>query len=370
LKPPVHSSSDEPGDDVEKRKAEHLRLASSPEVGARVSPGWDDVQLVHEALPRADLAAIDMSVDFLGRRLSAPLLIAGMTGGHGSARAVNAVLARAAQRHGLAMGLGSQRAGLNNPALAPTYAVAREEAPDAFLIANIGAAQLVSQSSGKTLETAHLQMAVDMIGADALAVHLNFLEESVQPEGDRRAVGLREALAAALRLLEVPGIAKETGAGMSRATALELRELGFSALDVGGAGGTSFAAVEGRRAKDRGDRRGERLGHVFHDWGVPTAVSVVAAGAAGLPLIATGGVRSGLHAAKAIALGASLVGVARPLLQAAMEGDDAVDEWITHFIEELRVAVFLTGGTSVADLARAPRVVLGDTRRWLEDLGY
>jgi isopentenyl-diphosphate delta-isomerase len=370
LKPPAHSSSGDPGNDVEKRKAEHLRLASSPEVGARVSPGWDDVQLVHQALPRTDLGEIDLSVEFLGRHLNAPLLIAAMTGGHSSAHAVNAALARAAQRHGLAMGLGSQRAGLNNPAVAHTYAVARQEAPDAFLIANIGAAQLVSQGSGKSLEPAQLQQAVDMIGADALAVHLNFLEESVQPEGDRRAAGLREALAAAIHLLSVPAIAKETGAGMSRETALELRDLGFSALDVGGAGGTSFAAVEGRRAKDRGDRRGERLGQVFHDWGVPTAVSVAAASAAGLPLVATGGVRSGLHAAKAIALGASLVGVARPLLQAALEGDEAVDEWITHFIEELRVAVFLTGGTSVADLSRAPRVILGDTRRWLEDLGY
>ncbi len=361
--------TDTGGDDVEQRKAEHLRLVTSRDVTSRTTPGWSDVRLLHHPLPAADLPAIDLSTDFLGRRLRAPLAIAAMTGGHEAASDINERLARAAQRHGVAMGLGSQRAALRDPRLARTYTVAREVAPDAFLIANIGAAQLVPQDSGAPLGPAQLADAVAMIQANALAIHLNFLEETIQPEGDRRAAGLREALARATASVAVPAIAKETGAGISRRAALDLRALGFRALDVGGLGGTSFAAVETARAEARGDSRRATLGRVYGEWGIPTAVSIVAASAAGLPLIATGGVRTGLDAAKAIALGASLVGVARPLLSAALEGDASVEAWITQFLEELRVAIFLSGGACVADLRSVLRVVLGDTRAWLDDLG-
>ena len=356
-------------DEVEQRKAEHLRLVTGGDSASRISPGWADVHLVHHSLPAADLPTIDLSVDFLGHRLGTPLVIAAMTGGHRAAADVNARLARAAQRHRLAMGLGSQRAALRNPDLSRTYAVAREAAPDAFLIANVGAAQLVPQDSGAALTPRQLNDAVAMIGANALAIHLNFLEETIQPEGDRRASGLREAIGRAVEAAAVPTIAKETGTGMSRQAAADFRRLGFHALDVGGLGGTSFAAVEAARAEARGDVRRAGLGHVYRDWGIPTAVSIVAARAAGLPLIATGGIRSGLDAAKALALGASVVGVARPLLAAALDGDAAVDGWIEQFQEELRVAIFLTGGARVQDLRAVPRVVLGDTRRWLDELG-
>lgn len=363
-------SSTDAREEIARRKGEHLRVAAQADVEAVQSAGWDDVRLVHEALPREDLAAIDLGTGFLGRRLAAPLLISAMTGGHPSAGEVNAVLARAAERHGVAMGVGSQRAALQNPSLSATYQVARESAPSATLIANVGAAQLVPQSGRPALGLEEVRRAVSMIRADALAIHLNFLEEAVQTEGDRCARGVREALSLAAGLGEVPVIAKETGAGFSRSTALELAGLGFRALDVGGLGGTSFAAVEGTRAEAHGDRRGARVGQVYREWGIPTAVSLLAARPAGLPLIATGGVRSGLDAAKALALGASLVGVARPLLAAALEGDAAVDEWVTGFLDELRMAVFLTGGRSVADLAEVPRAITGDTRSWLDDLGY
>ena len=333
-------------------------------------PGWADIRLVHHGLPRADVAAIDLGSNFLDHRLRAPLVIASMTGGHVDARTVNTRLGAAAERWGLAMGVGSQRAALRTPALVPTYAAARRAAPTAFLIANLGAAQLVPQESGPPLTPSQIADAIGMIGANALAIHLNLLEETIQPEGDRRVTGLREALVRAVDSIAVPVIAKETGAGLSRDVALELRELGVRALDVGGAGGTSFAAIEAARAAARGDHGRAQLGAVYHEWGVPTAVSVVAARAAGLPIIATGGVRSGLDAAKAIALGATLVGVGRPLLLAALEGEKALDVWIAQFLEELRVAVFLTGGRRVADLAEVPRVILGSTRAWLEDLGY
>jgi isopentenyl-diphosphate Delta-isomerase len=359
-----------PSSDIRGRKLEHLEVAAGAGVEAGRGPGWEDVELVHAALPRIDLAAVSLETAFLGRALRAPLVIASMTGGHPATHRVNAVLAGAAERHGLAMGVGSQRAALWDPSLAGTYTIAREAAPGAFLIANLGAPQLVAQGEEAPVSADDVRRVVDMIEADALAVHLNFLEEAVQTGGDRQVAGLREALAAAARESPVPAIAKETGAGLSRESALELASLGFAALDVGGRGGTTFAAVEAKRAERHGDPRGARVGHVYRDWGIPTAASIVGASAAGLPMIATGGVRTGLDAARALALGASLVGVARPLVQAALDGPEAVDAWIVQFLDELRVAVFLSGSVTVEDLRRVPRVILGDTRRWLEDLGY
>ncbi len=227
---------------IEARKADHLRLSASGDVDALAGPGWDDVRLVHEALPEVDQCAIDLSVSFLGRDLRAPLVIAGMTGGHRTAHDVNAVLARAAERHGLAMGVGSQRAALRRAELAYTYTVVRASAPTAFLIANIGAPQLIAQGDVSPLRLDEVSAAIEMIRADALAVHLNFLQESVQPEGERRALGCAAAIAGVVAQVAVPVLAKETGAGMSQTTAVRLRDLGVKALDVGGVGGTSFAA--------------------------------------------------------------------------------------------------------------------------------
>jgi isopentenyl-diphosphate Delta-isomerase len=357
-------------DEVERRKGEHLQVAASGDVEAPVGPGWSDVHLVHSALPAVSLDEIELSTELLGHTLRVPLVIAAMTGGHPAALQINRRLAAAAERHGLAMGVGSQRAALRRPELAPTYAVAREAAPTAFLLGNLGAAQLIAQASGDVVDAGGIRRAVEMIGAGALAIHLNFLEELVQTEGDRRATGIREALRAAVAASPVPVVAKETGAGLSRDVAVELAHLGFSALDVGGAGGTSFAAVEMKRAAERGDLRGVRFGQAFRDWGLPTVVSLAGAAAAGLPVIATGGVRSGVDAAKALALGATVVSVGRPLLVAALAGDAELDEWIEHFAEELRGAAFLCGVASCRELRRVPRVVGGETRRWLDDLGY
>jgi isopentenyl-diphosphate Delta-isomerase len=355
---------------IERRKADHLRLSARGDVEASASAGWADVHLVHEALPEIDQCDVDLSVEFLGRRLTAPLLIAGMTGGHRTAHDVNAVLAHAAEKYGLAMGVGSQRAALRRPDLAFTYTVVRQAAPSALLIANVGAPQLIAQDDAAALARAEISSAIEMIEADALAVHLNFLQESVQPEGERRARGVARAIADLVTRVEVPVIAKETGAGISRDTALWLRDLGVRALDVGGSGGTSFAAVEGLRAEAQGELGSQRLGEVLRDWGLPTAVSVAGASATGLPIIATGGVRSGLDAARALALGATLVGVARPLLQAALEGQAAVDGYIEQFLTELRTVLFLTGSVDAAALRMKTRVVLGATQQWLTQLGY
>ncbi len=356
-------------DEIERRKGEHLRVTAQADVTTRRSAGWADVQLVHNALPEVDLDAVDLRADFLGHRLGAPLVIAAMTGGHAEAGRINAIFARAAERFGLAVGVGSQRAGLRNPALAATYAVVRAEAPTAFVVANVGAAQLVDQASGPALSAEQVEAAVAMVQANALAVHLNFLEELVQTEGDRRAAGCHDAIRTLASRISVPIIGKETGAGMSAAAARALVDAGAAALDVGGVGGTSFAAVEGLRAEMHGDPRGAHLGAMFRDWGLPTAVSVVQAAGLGVPVIATGGVRSGLDAAKALALGATLVGVARPLLQAALEGgDQAVGAWIERFLLELRGALFLTGSRQLAAVRETPPVVLGETAEWLRQL--
>jgi isopentenyl-diphosphate delta-isomerase len=211
---------------------------------------------------------------------------------------------------------------------------------------------------------------IEMIGADAIALHLNYLEESVQPEGQTRASGIEAAIGRLVRQSSVPVIAKETGAGISGAVALRLKRLGVKAIDIGGVGGTSFAAIEGLRATDRGDLARARLGQVFRDWGLPTVVALVGAARSGLPVIATGGVRSGLDAAKALALGATAVGVGRPLLQAALEGADAIDRWLAQFALELRTATFLSGVERARDLAGRTPVVSGETRAWLDQLGY
>ncbi|MBI4494977.1 MAG: type 2 isopentenyl-diphosphate Delta-isomerase [Chloroflexi bacterium] len=356
--------------EVEARKLEHLEVATTLDVNTHRGPGWQDIHLLHQPLPELDVEELNLSIELLGRRLRYPVVISAMTGGHERAHELNAILARAAQRFGLAMGLGSQRAALKDPNLAYTYRVAREQAPDALLIANIGAAQLIPQSRPQPLTVDQLQGLVEMIGADALAIHLNWLEEAIQTEGDRRARGCLEAIEHVAHSIRVPLIVKETGAGLSRPVGKRAIEAGAAALDVGGVGGTSFAAVEAIRAERRGDARGARLGDVFRDWGIPTAVAVVEVADLGRPVVATGGLRTGLDAAKALALGATAVGIARPLLQAAVQGDDALAAWLTQFLEELRVAMFLTGSARPEQLRQARRVITGETAAWLQQLGY
>jgi isopentenyl-diphosphate delta-isomerase len=357
-------------EEIARRKGEHLQLAAEGDVESRSSAGWEDVHLVHDALPAVDAKDVDVGARFLGHALRLPLVIAGMTGGHGRAIAVNELLARVAERTGIAIGVGSQRAALRDPSLSATYSIVRENAPHAFVIANVGISQLVKQDSGPALTLKDVEKIVRMVKADALALHLNYLEESVQPEGQTRAKGSDAAVRALTRRSPVPVIAKETGAGITQEVARRLRRLGVKAIDVGGVGGTSFAAIESLRAAAQGNTQRRSLGESFRDWGVPTAVAVVGSAASGLPVIATGGVRSGLDAAKALALGATVVGVGRPLLQAALKSEAAVLEWIAAFELELRTAIFLSGVRRAADLPRASVVITGRSQAWLEQLGY
>lgn len=357
-------SAEEPA--ISRRKREHVEVAVSlPDTDGA---GWGDIRLVHHALPDVDLSDVDLAAPFLGSTLSMPLVIPGMTGAHAAATEVNASLARAAQREGLAIGVGSQRAALLHPELARSFSVVRTEAPDALVIANIGVSQLVEQEERGAFGADEIAAVVNMVQADALAVHLNFLEEVVQPEGQTRALGAIGAIGRLVQTCPVPVIAKETGAGISRTVAELLAGAGVAAIDVGGFGGTSFLHIESARAQAWGDGRRVSLGEAFQDWGIPTAVSVAAC-APVLPTLAVGGVRTGADAAKALALGAVAVGVGRPLIERALEGDDAVADWIATFRAQLLVATFLSGARSVGDLRQVPRVVVGQTLQWLDQLG-
>jgi len=354
---------------IERRKREHMELALGKGVQGSRSAGWDDVYLVPASLPELSANDVDTRITFFGHELQAPIVISGMTGGHPAAKEINGTLAEAAQELGLAMGLGSQRAAVVDPSLADTYSIARDKAPSAFLVANIGVSQLVPQGGRPSLTDSQVSETVDMVRAQALAIHLNVLEEMVQTEGDRKSDGYLSGIAEVVRTSPVPVIAKETGCGMDRESATLLSRAGVSALDIGGTGGTSFALVEAKRAEDIGDLRGARLGRAFAEWGIPTVPAVLETRACGLPVIATGGVRSGLDVAKALALGADMVGIARPLLQAARLGIDALIQELSMLIEELRLAMLLSGAATVRDLRRRHPVLTGFSQEWARQRG-
>ncbi|MGD9713630.1 MAG: type 2 isopentenyl-diphosphate Delta-isomerase, partial [Thermomicrobiales bacterium] len=308
-----------------------------------VQNGFERFTFRHSALPEVDFADIDLAVDFLGRRLSAPILISSMTGGVAHGWEIIRRLAMAAQAMGCAMGVGSQRAAIEDPARERYFAV-RDIAPDILLFANLGAIQL---NYGFGID--HCRRAVEMIGADALILHLNPLQEALQPDGDRNFSSLAGKIEAVCATLEVPVVVKEVGSGISESVARTLVECGVAAIDVSGSGGTSWSAVEHFRATDPVWRSVSRT---FADWGIPTAESLlmVRKSAPSVPVIASGGMRNGIEAAKALALGASVVGFAGPLLRAAAIGEDATFEALQTLREELRLAMFCTGSRRVADL--------------------
>lgn len=335
-------------DVIRDRKDQHLDVVLSGGGRHARDAGFDAIRFVHEALPDLDYAKIDLGVDFLGRSLKAPFLISSMTGGPARAEAINAHLAEAAQHLGIALAVGSQRGAMEGGADGGLNASLRNRAPDTPILANIGAAQL---TQGFGVEQARRVM--EMIGADALIIHLNPLQEACQPEGDRDWWGVGAALEALIRKLDAPVVIKETGAGISATTARRLIDMGAAAIDVAGAGGANWGLIEGERATEPSDKAHAL---VFADWGIPTARAIAEARAAcpDAVIIGSGGVRNGLDAAKAIRLGADLVGQAAGVLEAATVSTDAV---VSHFhlaIRQLRTACFCTGSASLADLKRAP----------------
>lgn len=341
---------------IDQRKADHIRINLDENVQfPQLTTGLEHYHFVHQALPELDLGEIDTSLPLFGKQLAAPLLVSSMTGGTAEAQRINRNLARAAQAQRLAMGLGSQRAGIEQADLVASFRV-RDVAPDLLLFANLGAVQL---NAGYGVD--ECRRAVEMVEADALILHLNPLQEAVQAEGDVNWRGLARKIERVCRSLPVPVIAKEVGWGISAQTARLLIESGVAAIDVAGAGGTSWSQVEMHRAPSE---RLRRLAAAFADWGIPTAESLVTVkrlcaelGRANLLLFASGGIRTGQDVAKCVALGASLVGLASPFLKRAVDSAEAVVEEMETLIAELRITMFCSGAGTL-DQLRQPGVLV------------
>jgi isopentenyl-diphosphate delta-isomerase len=350
---------------TENRKAEHIKICLNEKAQARkATAGFEDVQFIHRALPEIDKEKIDLSTTVFGHKFSAPLIVGAMTGGTAEATRINAAIAEAVETLQLGMGVGSQRAAIENPELANTFTIARKKAPTAFLIANIGGIQLVRGYGLK-----EVKKAVEMIDADAVAVHLNALHEAVQPEGQTNFKGVLAKIGEIAGVLDKPVIVKETGAGIAAEDAKKLEAAGVKAIDIGGAGGTSFAAVEYYRSE--ANTLKHSLGDAFWDWGIPTVVSLAeTAQTVKIPVIASGGVRKGIDIAKALALNACLASVSQPALEAAVKGAKDTENMLSLLMEELRNVMFLVGAEKVKDLAKTPMVVTGKSAEWLKTRGF
>lgn len=338
------------------RKSDHLRLCASGAVDFRQKSSLlDHVALIHEAMPECHLDAVSLETELLGKKLKAPIVISGMTGGTPEAEAINRDLAQIAEQHGIAFGLGSQRAMLLRPETAGTFCV-RDAAPNVLLLGNLGLVQ------ARSMETARVAQLVTDVGADALCLHLNPAMELVQPGGDRDFRDGYATIERLLRELPVPLVVKETGCGLSRRTVQRLRALGVRHIDVGGAGGTSWVGVEAMRlAPDAAT-----LAQELWDWGIPTAASVAANADLGIEIIATGGLRSGTDAAAALSLGARAAGFAAPVLRAySQSGIEGASKFITDVVASLRAHVFLSGCRGADELRACPKALSPQLEAWV-----
>ncbi len=354
-------------DVIGERKADHIEICLKKNAQSRkATTGFEDVHLVHKALPEMEREKIDLSTTVFGYKFSAPLFVGAMTGGTAKATKINATIAEAVEELHLGMAVGSQRIAIDNPKIEGSFSIVREKAPTAFILANIGAPQLVGKYGVK-----EAKKAVEMVKANVLAVHLNALQEAVQPEGDTNYSNLLKKICELTKKLVVPVIVKETGAGISAEDAEMLAAADVAGIDVAGVGGTSWAAVEYYRAKARHDRFSQRLGETFWDWGIPTAVSLVeTVQSVKIPVISSGGIRSGIDITKSLALGASLASATYPFLQPAITGSEDVKKELRYLVGEVKNAMFLSKARSVEELQKVPVVLTGKTAQWLKLRGF
>jgi isopentenyl-diphosphate delta-isomerase len=351
--------SDSPSDIevIKQRKKEGIVIPLTRNVQAKESSTYlQYVKLIHNALPEIDFDAVQTNQKFLGHHFKAPIIIDSMTGGTPEATKINSRLSLAAEKFGLGMGLGSQRAGLLSSELAETYSIARSNAPNAFLVANIGGAQL-----SKGLKIKEIKDMIEMIEANALVVHLNPLQELIQPEGEPKYSGVLSKIKEICTNFDIPIIVKEVGAGISMEVAKRLQSAGVSAINVAGSGGTSWAGVEKLRAETAHDSNKINLGELFWDWGIPTAVSLIEVRkSVKIPVIASGGIRNGLEIAKCIALGANMCGMAFPFLRHASKSLESLYGFTNRTLIELRGAMFLVGSKNINQLGKSRFLVTGE----------
>ncbi len=348
---------------IHNRKDEHIDIALNEDVESKIATWFDSIHLIHMSLPETNMKTISIKAKLLGRTFSAPVLIEGMTGGTKRGGEINEKLARVASELDIPMMVGSQRVAIEDPSVEWTFRIARDVDPNIFLIGNIGAAQIIEYDINK------VSRAISMIEADALAIHLNPLQESVQPEGDTNFQGVLKRIDYLSRELSIPIIVKETGAGISYETALMLKQTEIKAIDIAGLGGTSWSAIEVYRAKKVNEELKMMLGKKFWNWGIPTAASIMEVKAAvgdKFEIIASGGIRDGVDVAKAIAIGASFAGLARPILKALSGGEENLKRFLKLVFHEIKNVVFLTGAKNIYELREKPIVIFPPLKYWLE----
>ena len=359
--------SDSPSDIevIKQRKKEGIVIPLTRNVQAKESSTYlEYVKLIHNALPEIDYEVVEITQNFLNHNFNAPIIIDSMTGGTPEATKINSRLSLVAEKFGLGMGLGSQRAGLLSSELAETYSIARSNAPSAFLVANIGGAQL-----SKGLKVQEIKNMIEMIEANALVVHLNPLQELIQTEGEPKYKGVLPKIKEICANFDLPIIVKEVGAGISMEVAKKLESAGVSAINVAGSGGTSWAGVEKLRAETAHDSNKINLGELFWDWGIPTAVSLIEVrNSVKIPVIASGGIRNGLEIAKCIALGANMCGMAFPFLRHASKSFESLCEFANKTLIELKSTMFLVGSKNIAELAKSRFIITGElakVKQWI-----
>ena len=346
---------------IMKRKEEHIRICLDQPVQAKsVRTLFNDMKLINNSLPEIDFDDIDTRTTFLGKKFSAPFMVGAMTGGAEMAKKINANIAEAVEELGLGMALGSQRAALYDAVLEDTYTIARKNAPNAFIGANIGGAQI-----SKGMEISDIKKLVDMVDADALYVHLNPAQEIVQPEGEPKYRNVLEGIKGIASSVDSPVIAKEVGFGLSPNVVGQLEKAGVKAVETAGMGGTSYAAVEWYRAKAMGMASKVDLGNLLWDWGIPTAASLyMIRKRSKIPVVSSGGLRTGMDVAKSLAMGASLTAMALPVLRPATKSPEEVKKFISNVVLELKSVMFLCGAKNMKELAQVPYVATGELAIW------
>lgn len=347
---------------IEKRKGEHIEVCLHENVNAHYNY-WDDINLIHKGIPEIDKDEIETKIEFFGKQLNHPIFIAAISGGHELGKKINENCAKAAAKLGIGFCIGSQRATFEKSELSKTYDVIKNyDIP--IKISNIGVSQLVEQEDGKSMSTDTVRKLMNMIDADMLMIHLNYPQEMIQPEGNDKARGVIK------KIEEIAGsypvMVKECGAGISKEVAEMLKSVGVKGIEVSGVSGTSWTAVECYRARMRKMKNKERAGKILWDWGIPSPVSVLECKQVkGMRIIGSGGIRHGLDVARAIALGADAASMAKVLLADSLKGYESVKQNLKNIIEEMRMAMFLTGSRNVEELKKARYVITGKTKEWI-----